>query len=191
MKVSITPKLIQEGVYAGTACLYVDLLDENGKEMELNEILNILLNTKMRNVVFHARPSETSDVCTMVKGLAAKNRIPTLETYGNEKIDSFRIIRGARMFVRCGIPEGQTGGIEFSNFALFKEEDQVLFEVSSKEQYAKAVEFLTSRTITRPTILFSLQNLTPEQELEVTTQFLKDQSRFNFRARITKPVILA
>lgn len=190
MKATITPRLIQEGASVGTPCLFVDLLDDTGKEMETNEIMNVLVNSKTKHVVFNARPSETPDVCTMIRGLASKSRIPTLQTFGNEKIDPFRIIRGARMFVTTDIPDKQTGSVQFGNFALYKEDDQVLFSIGTEEDYDKVVGFLTARTITRPTILFSLSTMTPEAEKAVVSKFFRDSTRFTFKAKVTRPSLI-
>ena len=187
MKVTpISKMFFLEGRDAGVPCIFVNFLaKKDAVNMGLNSLVTDILSiSKLRTVAIYGNLSDEPEIKPLIEGLVSKGKQVVFITSAKEDIGPVRGLPKVKFVLNLTPPNKKSNTIRMSNLPLLKEEDDLKVNIKSVEDYKNAKAFLKSKTITRPTILFSTTQW--EDASEFNDLYLNDCEQFFFKSRLSR-----
>jgi len=168
------------GMFKGKACWIVDSFD--GEDTHLNDIFKPILDSRIKNVLVKGSIDEMPEIKTVIEGCLSKGKTVLFHAPASSDIGPIRHLRGVSFLLICEPPKNGVS-IRTMNFPLMQELDEVLFSISSKEDYEMCRDYITGKTVTRPVVTFYLKKNCKEVG-EIVNLYLEDAEKFSFRSRL-------
>jgi hypothetical protein len=184
--VPVSKMFFLEGRDAGVPCIVVNFLAKKGRvEMDLNTLVTDILSiSKLRTVAIYGKLSEEPEIKPLIEGLVSKGKQVVFTTSAKEDIGPVRSLPKVKFVLNLTPPNKKNNTIRLSNLPLLKEEDDLKVNLESMDDYKNAKTFLKSKTITRPTILFSTTKW--ENSEKFMEAYVDDCENFFFRSRLSQ-----
>lgn len=187
MKVAPVSKMFfLEGRASGVPCIVVNFLAKKGKvNMDLNALITEILGfSKLKTVAIYGNLSDEPEIRTLIEGLVSKGKQVVFTTSATEDIGPIRALPKVKLILNLVPPTKKSNTVRLANMPLLKEDDDLKINLESMEDYENAKAFLKSKTITRPTILFSVTQW--EDYEKFSEAYLEDCENFFFSSRLSK-----
>ncbi len=175
----IQKTVVSEGALKGIPAVGM-VLGSEGTEMTNNEIFEALLSLDPTQIVIRGVVADNPDLRDVIIGLASKGIKILLITKGHEVLNVLRNVPNIRFLIKLNNAKSLQNEVETYNLSLLKELDEIKIDVNTLEDYEQARAFLSVKTITRPTVVFSLNKKMDEKEYtKVMGRFISDKFVYN------------
>lgn len=145
------------GSKTGLPCVKV-VIGNEGQEMTQNDIVDSIRASYLKLVAFSVNIKENPEVKTIVEGLVGIGYTIVIFTTADDSIEALRNIRNVNFVLTAIVPDEKQNTIDARNLPLLKEGDELVFNLSDVKDYVSAHDFVKSKVITRPTVVFSVEN---------------------------------
>lgn len=182
--------LFSEGTLTGTPCVLVDCQskEDDVREVELNDLFPEILNfSKFKYILVKGFISQTPEIKPLLEGLVGKGKHVIFMTDASEELGPVRSIKNVRFFLNLVPPTPKVNTVNLRTLTYMTELDEIKVVIKSLEDYENGRNYVKSKTITRPTILFGIhRDLKGDKELvEVVNAYLEDSETFGFSHKLS------
>jgi len=196
---SITKRIITGGEFAGMPCMA--MMTGGKDEMEIAEVYEQLLKSKLRVVVIVGKLSEEPELKTVIMNLSSKGKYIVFITLASEDITPIRTCKNLKFTLKITqAPNSKKNTINQRSLNVLQTGDDIIINLSKVSEYLEAREYLKGRVITRPTVNFSMNHdFSKEDEVELLRHYFGyknedgvpipgDAEKFVFRSRVARPL---
>lgn len=154
------------------------------KELDTNSVIDKVKSYWLSHVLISGELDKNPEIRTIVVWLVSIWYKVVIICKSSWDIEPFRSIRNVDFMITMEVPTETSNTINWKIFPLLKDGDELVFKITSLEDYNRAVVFLKSKLIIRPTISFSISIEDNNIYDEVLKHIILDSKNYIFNVRV-------
>jgi len=176
--VVVKQSMMPSGIYTGTPCMIVDtrlVKTEAGITMSVSDIKEELVKkTQFSDILMIGDIVSLHEV---IIGMNSLGKNIYIQTELDDRIDSVRMLRNIRFRLNV-----TADNINSRNIVLLKSSDEIMFDISSLNDYEEAKKLLFAKNIKTPVVIFRIAQKT--DYLFILREYFKELGTFGFKSRV-------
>lgn len=121
-------------------------------KMEYNRVIEKVKEAGGKYVVLSGESNRFPEMRDIAQGLASIGYSVVINLGQSDSVEPFRALRMVRCILHITPPSENINEVNYKNLPLLKEDDDLFINIMNTEELVRAVDFITSVQITRPTI---------------------------------------